>query len=156
MEAWQNAHTVPEMPTWCSVTFLSWWWGEGARGAGVPGRPCSAAQKHAHDDACCTQYQLEHRARDHAHVIHRHQTEKEQKRERKELNQTPSRRPPLILLPGPWASPERTSVMLLGSLWDLPRCTTHSSSSPSDGDAVDDEDDAMVEERRRRGGGDLF
>lgn len=40
------------------------------------------------------------------------------------------------LLPALCASPKRISVMLLGSLWDLPRCNTRSSSSPSD--------DAMV------------
>lgn len=43
---------------------------------------------------------------------------------------------PPLLLPALCASPKRTSVMLLGSLWDLPRCNTQSSSSPSD--------DAMV------------
>lgn len=51
-----------------------------------------------------------------------------------------------LLLPGLWSSPERISVMLLGSLRDLLRCSTHSSFSPSDGDGVEDEeeDDAMV------------
>lgn len=45
----------------------------------------------------------------------------------------PNPRPlPLHLLPALCASPKRTSVMLLGSLWDLPRCNTQSSSSPSE------------------------
>lgn len=42
----------------------------------------------------------------------------------------------LHVLPALCASAKRTSVMLLGSLWDLPRCSTQSSSRPSD--------DAMV------------
>lgn len=48
---------------------------------------------------------------------------------------------PPLLLPALRASPRRTSVMLLGSLWDLPRCSTQSSSSPSE--------DAMVRKKTR-------
>lgn len=66
------------------------------------------------------------------------------------------------LLPALCASPKRISVMLLGSLWDLPRCNTQSSSSPSD-DAMVTADVQFHNERRhqprssaRRAGADLM
>lgn len=63
-------------------------------------------------------------------------------------------------LPALCASPKRISVMLLGSLWDLPRCNTRSSSSPSDDAMVTT--DAQFQRRdqprssARRAGGDLM
>lgn len=66
------------------------------------------------------------------------------------------------LLPALCASSKRISVMLLGSLWDLPRCNTQSSSSPSD-DAMVTADLHFQTERRnqlrswaRRAGADLM
>lgn len=51
--------------------------------------------------------------------------------------------PPCLTVPALCASAKRTSVMLLGSLRDLPRCSTQSSSRPSD-------DDAMVSRKAQR------
>lgn len=57
---------------------------------------------------------------------------------------------PLSSLPALCASPKRTSVMLLGSLWDLPRCNTQSSSSPSDDAMVNRKAQCKTERRDQR------